>query len=126
MATEEQEFRVVSQFELFNKSFPDDPVGEPCDNGCMSTPKHPKRPADVNRRAFQVVQEATRDAPPPIEPTRPESTEKPPEREKDPAAVALGRKGGLKGGKARVSKMTQEERTESARHAANTRWRKNN
>jgi hypothetical protein len=41
---------------------------------------------------------------------------------KDPAAVALGRKGGLKGGKARAAKMTAEERAESARKAAQARW----
>src|SRR5262245_4674800 len=41
---------------------------------------------------------------------------------KNPHAVALGRKGGLKGGKARVENQTPEERSESARHAANVRW----
>jgi hypothetical protein len=44
--------------------------------------------------------------------------------EKNPAAVELGRRGGLKGGKARAAKMTKEERTESARKAANARWAK--
>ena len=41
---------------------------------------------------------------------------------KDPAAVALGRKGGLKGGKARAAQMTSEERKESAKRAAAARW----
>lgn len=41
---------------------------------------------------------------------------------KDPAAVALGRKGGLKGGKARAARLTAEERSESARVAARARW----
>ncbi len=41
---------------------------------------------------------------------------------KDPAAVALGRKGGLKGGRARLKKLSVEERTELARKAANIRW----
>lgn len=45
-------------------------------------------------------------------------------REKDPAAVALGRKGGLKGGRARAAKMTPEERSESARKAVQARWEK--
>jgi hypothetical protein len=45
-------------------------------------------------------------------------------REKDPAAVALGRKGGLKGGPARAAKMTPEERRESARKAVLARWEK--
>jgi hypothetical protein len=41
---------------------------------------------------------------------------------KDPAAVALGRKGGLKGGKARAAKLTPEQRSEIARNAARSRW----
>ncbi len=41
---------------------------------------------------------------------------------KDPAAVALGRKGGLKGGMARAKKLTAEERSEAARKAARARW----
>jgi len=41
-----------------------------------------------------------------------------------PAAVALGRKGGLKGGKARAANMTKEERSEAAKKAANARWNK--
>jgi hypothetical protein len=45
-------------------------------------------------------------------------------QEKDPAAVALGRKGGLKGGPARAAKMTAEERRESARKAVQARWAK--
>lgn len=44
--------------------------------------------------------------------------------EKNPAAVKRGRRGGSKGGKARVAKMTKEERSESARMAANARWAK--
>jgi hypothetical protein len=41
---------------------------------------------------------------------------------KDPAAVALGRKGGLKGGKARAEKLTPEQRSRIAKKAADTRW----
>jgi hypothetical protein len=44
------------------------------------------------------------------------------ENGKDAAAVALGRKGGLKGGKARAAKMAPEKRAEIARKAAKTRW----
>jgi hypothetical protein len=44
--------------------------------------------------------------------------------EKDPAAVALGLKGGAKGGKARAAGMTAEERKEAARKAAAARWNK--
>jgi hypothetical protein len=43
---------------------------------------------------------------------------------KDPAAVALGRKGGLKGGYARAANMTAAERSASARKAAKARWGK--
>jgi len=43
---------------------------------------------------------------------------------KDPAAVALGRRGGLKGGPARAKAMTAKERSESAKKAAQTRWGK--
>ena len=42
---------------------------------------------------------------------------------KDPAAVELGRIGGLKGGKARAEELTAEERREIARNAAARRWR---
>ena len=44
------------------------------------------------------------------------------ERVKDPAAVELGRKGGLKGGKARAAKLSPEQRSEIARKAAAARW----
>src|ERR1700733_7642195 len=86
----------------------------------MSTPKRPKRPADFNQRAYAVFQEAIGEAPKQPEPT-PEPA-KPPEREKDPAAVSLGRRGGLKGGKARAAKLTAEERSEIGKKAAAARW----
>lgn len=70
-----------------------------------------KRPRDVNELAAQLVDEATSDEP------RPD-----PDDGKDPAAVALGRRGGLKGGKARAAKMTPDERSASARRAAQMRW----
>lgn len=43
---------------------------------------------------------------------------------KDPAAVALGRKGGLKGGRVRAARMSPEERRESASKAAIARWKR--
>lgn len=70
-----------------------------------------KRPTDVNQLAKQLVGEATGE----VEPFDPNAG-------KDPAAVALGRKGGLKGGKARAARMTPEERSEAARNAATARW----
>ncbi len=42
---------------------------------------------------------------------------------KNPAAVALGRLGGLKGGKARARKLTAKQRSDSARKAVLARWR---
>lgn len=72
-----------------------------------------KRPRDLNQLAQRLVQEATGDAPP----------DDPPAPEKDPAAVALGRRGGLKGGKARAEKLTPEQRSEAARRAAQARWK---
>jgi hypothetical protein len=43
---------------------------------------------------------------------------------KNPAAVALGRLGGLKGGNARASKLSAEQRVEIAKKAAQSRWHK--
>jgi hypothetical protein len=45
-----------------------------------------------------------------------------PEPEKNPAAVALGRLGGLKGGKARAEALSAKRRKEIARKAAEKRW----
>lgn len=70
-----------------------------------------KRPRDPNELGRQIVDEATGEAEPHI-----------PDEGKDPAAVALGRKGGLKGGKARAAKMTKAQRVESAKKAAQARW----
>ena len=76
-----------------------------------------KRPRDPNQLAKLMVGIASGDASGP--PSRLVS-----ERKKDPAAVALGRKGGLKGGLARASKMSPEERSLVARNAAAARWRR--
>lgn len=70
-----------------------------------------KRPRDPSQLGKLIVDLATGEA------------EDPPTDEgKDPSAVALGRKGGLKGGKARASKMTPGARSEAARKAAEARW----
>jgi hypothetical protein len=63
----------------------------------------------MNQLAASIVQAAT-EGEPEVEDTR------------DPAAVALGRKGGLKGGKARAAKLTPEQRREIAKKAAAARW----
>ncbi len=84
----------------------------------------PKRPRDVNQLAKAIVDQVTGEADAlPACPSEPDEAE-PPGRQKDPAAVSLGRRGGLKGGKARAKMLTKEQREESARRAANVRWRK--
>lgn len=78
-------------------------------------PKKPKRPRDLNALAFSIMQDATEDVP----------IETPAENilpEKDPLAVELGRRGGLKGGKARSDALTPKQRSEIARKAAKKRW----
>jgi len=51
-----------------------------------------------------------------------ELPEEKPQESKNPAAVALGRLGGLKGGKARAAKLSSKRRKEIARRAATIRW----
>jgi len=46
--------------------------------------------------------------------------------EKNPAAVALGRLGGLKGGKARAASLSARRRSEIAKKAARSRWSNKN
>jgi len=47
-----------------------------------------------------------------------------PPRKKNPAAVALGKLGGMKGGRARAAKLTPQERKEVAQRVAKARWGK--
>ena len=71
--------------------------------------KRSRMPTDPNALAAAVVGKATG---------------QPKRRRKNPAAVALGRKGGLKGGKARAAALSPAERSEIARKAAAKRWSK--
>lgn len=71
----------------------------------------PKRPRDPNQLAKLIVGIATGE----VEEAKPDDG-------KDPAAVALGRKGGLKGGAARAAKLTPKQRSAAARKAAKARW----
>jgi hypothetical protein len=71
-----------------------------------------RMPRDPNQRAKAVVDLATG------------QREPEPVREKDPAAIARGHLGGIKGGHARAAKLTPEQRSESARRAAKARWAK--
>lgn len=78
-------------------------------------PKRSGKPRDVNALARRIVDEATGETPPEPETKADEG--------KDPAAVELGRRGGLKGGKARAEKLSAKQRSEIARKAAATRWK---
>ena len=71
-----------------------------------------RRARDVNSLAASIVNDATDEAAPPS----------PDPDGKDPAAVSLGRRGGLKGGRARAEKLTPEQRSTIARKAAAARW----
>jgi hypothetical protein len=73
-----------------------------------------KRESDLNRLAKSIVDQATTDG---------QMLEKAIKDGKNPAAVMLGRLGGLKGGKARAMKLSAERRAEIARNAASQRWR---
>lgn len=74
-------------------------------------PKKPtrKRPTDVNQLAASIVATVT------------EAADAQPE--KNPAAVALGRLGGKKGGPARANALSAKKRSEIAKKAAEARWR---
>ena len=68
--------------------------------------------SDLEKVATGMAEETSE-----IPPTSKEST-------KNPHAVALGRLGGQKGGKARAEKLTPEQRSEIARKAVQARWAK--
>lgn len=76
--------------------------------------KPTKRPRDLNKLAASIVQDATN---PTVETSNSDSG-------KNPHAVALGRLGGKKGGKARAEKLSPERRAEIARNAAMARYSK--
>jgi hypothetical protein len=84
-----------------------------------------KLPRDINARAAQIVALSTGQPLPKITDT-PEAPKaaSAPVREKNPAAVALGRLGGLKGGNARAKALTKKKRAEIAKLAASARWKK--
>lgn len=79
----------------------------------MPTRASKKRPTDANELAKMIVDMSTGDLP---------KEEPPPEREKNPAAVALGKLGASKGGKARAAKLSAQRRKEIAKKAAQSRW----
>ena len=77
-------------------------------------PKRSSKPRDVNSLARSIVDEATGGK---------SETAPDPDAGKNPAAVELGRRGGLKGGKARAKKLSAKQRSEIAKKAAATRWK---
>ena len=74
-------------------------------------PKGEKRPGDVIGAAIRVARIATG-----------EETEDQPDAQKNPAAVALGRLGGKRGGIARAAKLSRPKRRKIAKKAAAARW----
>ena len=74
-------------------------------------PKRSSMPKDVNQLGKYIVDQVTQE----------EIIEEP---TKNPAAVALGRLGGIKGGKARAEKLSPRKRKEIAKKAAQARWSK--
>lgn len=73
---------------------------------------------DIAETARSIVEQATgaKLTGEPLDPPEPDT--------RDPAAVELGRKGGLKGGPARAKKLSKKKRSEIAKKAARTRWSK--
>ena len=76
-----------------------------------------RKSSDVNVTAFEILNAITGEPP-----ALPIKKKKSLAKKKNPAAVALGRLGGLKGGKARAKALSTKQRTEIAQKAARTRW----
>lgn len=74
-----------------------------------------KRPKDVNQLAKHIVDMATDSVP--------SDASEEEQAGKDPAAVSLGRRGGLKGGRARAEALSPSERKAIATKAAKARWK---
>jgi len=75
--------------------------------------KRPRDPAQLAKLMIDIASGEVEDRPPTLE-----------EQGKSASRVARGKVGGPKGGKARAIKLTPEQRTEIARLAAQTRWKK--
>lgn len=76
-------------------------------------PKRVRTPEDENEAATRILRTVTGD-----------DSEPKPEHEKNPAAVALGRLGGRKGGLARAKALSARRRRQIAKKAAAARWEK--
>ncbi len=77
--------------------------------------KQPKRPTDFNQIAHYLVEVTTEE---------PDDKPPPPPSGLSEYMAAIGRKGGKKGGKARLKTMSKEERRNAAAKAAKARWAK--
>lgn len=80
---------------------------------CTMPKRSSKGRKDLNQLAASIVAQATG-----------EEEEQPEQPKKNPAAVALGKLGGQKGGPARAKKLTAKRRSEIAKKAAAARWSK--
>jgi hypothetical protein len=78
------------------------------------------KPTDISQLARAIVEEVTGESL--ANPALPKDPPKERARKKNPAAVALGKLGGKKGGPARRDKLSPERRKEIAREAARARW----
>jgi hypothetical protein len=76
-------------------------------------PKHPPMPKDRNQLAARIVAMTTGQPSPVLTPAK----------VKNPAAVALGRLGGLVGGKARAKALSAKQRSTIASEAATKKWK---
>lgn len=74
-----------------------------------------KSKLDINLLAKSIVDDSTAE----------KLLDKAVDEGKNLAAVLLGHLGGLKGGKARMAKLSAKKRSEIAKKAANARWAKN-
>ena len=81
----------------------------------MNDPKK-KKPRDLNLMAKSIIDEATNETQSSEDQTQYQG--------KNPAAVELGRLGGLKGGRARAEKLSAKRRKDIAIKAARSRWDK--
>ena len=82
----------------------------------LDMPKRSSNKKDINLLAKSIVDDVTTE----------ELLDKAAKEGKNPAAVLLGRLGGLKGGKARAVKLSAEKRSEIAKKAAKARWSRSN
>ena len=80
-------------------------------------PKRSSKRRDLNELAKSIIDQAIGESPP-------ESPEQTADEGKNPAAVALGRLGGKKGGPARAASLSARKRREIAKKAAAARWKK--